>query len=221
MTKRAAQYLYDLRLMPLGGDIRALKRIGSIGAFVAAGAPLLVAARLAEAILTNFNQADGEAPSGIEGLAFNLPKEILASSPADPSDYWYHQALISHPELYKRGVALKSDQLVEIVDRRHVFMPHKSGPISTVTGAVVDAPFIGWVEGWERGTGARVSLWHEKILMDDTRNPSWRAEAARIENEAQAARENALGKLTVNISLAIRTALDRVSDHRMSKASAL
>ena len=193
-----------------------MKRIGIIGAFVAAGTPLLVAARLAEAILAEFSESDGEAPSGLDVLARELPTHEIAALPGEANDYWYHRALCRHPKLYQPGKALPTDVLVEIVDRQLVFSPLNSGlKTRTASGLRVAAPFSGWIEGWERGAAARVVLVYEKLgLMDDATNPEWRALAGRYEMEAQHARENALGKLTVNVSLAIRTALDRVAAHR-------
>lgn len=226
MTKRSVQYVSDAGLLPHGGGIGALKRIGSVGAFVSAGTPLLVAARLAKAILLEFNQHDGEAPTGLNFLARSLPKTDIASlAGTESDDYWYHRALIRHPALYQAGKALVSDALIEIVDRKLVFLGDNSGlktlvPASgsfndeapTLQPLSVDASFMGWIEGWGRGAAARVVSVNEKIgLMDDHAHPEWRSNALLFETQAQDARKNAIGKLTINVSLAMRTALDRLS----------
>lgn len=231
MTKRSVQYIADARLLPTGGGIRALKRIGSIGAFVAAGTPLLVAARLAEAILLEFNQNDGEAPTGLSYLARKLPAIDIASLSANGNDdYWYHRALLRHPALYQPSKALVSDVLIEIVDRRLVFLSINSDQKTLVPASApfsdaapklvpleVDASLLGWIEGWGRGEGARILSVSERIgLMDDQVNPAWRAQALLFETQAQEARKNALGKLIVNVSLAMRTALDRLALHHKS-----
>jgi hypothetical protein len=51
-------------------------------------------------------------------------------------------------------------------------------------------------------------------VIDDQVNPGWRAESNRIEAGARCEWENAVAKTTVNVSLAIRRALDRIAEHR-------
>jgi hypothetical protein len=106
--------------------------------------------------------------------------------------------------------------------------------------------FVGWIEGWERGNQASFKHVSEIIQLSPNDEPHrskiarlkadlgeakyqewyrsdaderWRANAARL--QAMAAQEvlnNAVGKLTVNVSLAIRRALDRIAEHRANKS---
>jgi hypothetical protein len=220
MTKRAVQHVADAGLLPPGGDIRALKRIATIGAFMSVGVPLFLASKLANIILYEFNQSDGEAPCGLNFMARHLPDTELKKLPPTESDYWYHAALFRCSDIYPRGKCGVSDALVEIVDRRHLFMTQASKlpVLNLATGNVEEASFIGWVEGWGRGSDdARVVYVTEQIgRMDDEENPRWRETATRVCAEAEAARSDAVGKLTVNVSLGIRNALDRLAEFRTS-----
>ncbi len=212
-TKRTFQHLAEARdaddepLIPSGRGIRTLKRTAEIGALMTGGAPVLVSARIAKVVLLEFNQVDGEIPTGLNFLARELPRHEIANIPIDANDYWYHQALFRcAPEVYVPGKAMSSDVILEIVDRRLLFLD----------GGIRKSPdFVGWIEGWERGAEARVIHVAEKVgLFDDQKNPNWRAISARFDAQAAQARPNAVGKLTVNVSLAVRNALDRIAESR-------
>ncbi|NJL07373.1 MAG: hypothetical protein HC900_03255 [Methylacidiphilales bacterium] len=226
LTKRAVQYLSDSGLLPNDQGIRALKRTAIIGGFVSAGVPLLVAGRLAKAILENFNQYDGEAPSGLNHLATKLSSDEIDTIPVEADDYWYHRTLYKNLDIYPRGKAIPSDALIEIADMKFVFLWSK-----TVNGAEPvhmsqdPSPLIGWIEGLERGEESTrfVSIIEklpplECVFVHHERYQEWREAVQRFNSEAQSARDNAIGRLTVNISLAIRTALDRLADYRTGSA---
>jgi hypothetical protein len=209
MTKREIQHLLesDETLVPRGYGIRALKRIAVIAAFKAAGLTLFTAARLAKAILNEFNQNDGEAPSGLNFLAIKLAREALALLPRkaeETNDYHYHVALTRSPS-YRKGEALKSDALIEIVDFRAVFISSRQFPKLNL---------VGWIDGLGRGGDARIIYVAEALgNLDDRENQKWRAKYESLESEALSQLENAVAKTTVNVSLAIRRALDRVTEH--------
>src|SRR5262249_35711930 len=117
MTKRAFQHVADAErpsLLPVGSGVRVLKRTAVIGAFMDGGVPLLVAAQLARAILDEFNQNDGEAPSGLNGLVHDVANDPILRSSSRQNDYWYHLALYQNPAIYRRGEKLKSDALINI-----------------------------------------------------------------------------------------------------------
>jgi hypothetical protein len=215
MTKRDIQHLLESEedLAPSDRGIRTLKRAAVIGAFRAAGLTLFTAARLAKAILDEFNQYDGEAPSGLNILARNLPYEAikLLPSPAEQTnDYHYHLALTRNPNSYAKDQALGSDVIIEIVDFRLVF----------ISALQFSKPsLVGWIEGLGRGRDASIIHVTEKLgVLDDQENPGWRAMSGRLEAEALCQRENAVAKTIVNVSLAIRTALDRITMHREDKS---
>lgn len=214
MTKRDIQHLLESKevLMPDGRGIRTLKRAAVVGAFRAAGLTLFTAARLAKAILDEFSQYDGEAPSGLNFLARDLPREAMTLLPpqADQTnDYHYHFALIRNPNSYPKGKALRSDAIIEIVDFRLVFISSRQFP---------KPHLVGWIEGFGRGGNAHVIHVTERIgVMDDQENPGWRARNEQLEAEALFERENAVAKTTVNVSLAICTALDRITEYSDGK----
>jgi hypothetical protein len=216
ITKRQVQQLSDAGLLPKGSDIKALKRTAVIGAFHTAGAPLLMAGRLAEAILNEFNQYDGEVPSGLINLDHKLPRETIEwlCEQVDINDYWRHRAGLRHPDIYRRGEALRNDALISVVDRSLFFHGNRSGPIgSGVAGKTFEFVFGGWIEGWERGGIAQVIPMSHRIKIS-SEDDGWELEIARLEREAQRVRENAIGTLIVNVSLAVRTALDRLAARR-------
>lgn len=211
MTKRDIQHLLESKeqLVPLGRGIRALKRAAVIGAFRASGLTLFTAARLAKAILDEFNQYDGEAPSGLNFLARNLSREAMKLLPPQASqtnDYHYHFALIRDSDRYPKGKALGSDATIEIVDFRLIFISSRQFP---------NPGLVGWIDGLGRGGDARIIHVAEKLgVIDDQENPGWRTENKNLEAQALCERENAVAKTIVNVSLAIRTALDRIDEHR-------
>jgi hypothetical protein len=200
----------DYRLLPGDRGIRDLKRICVIGAFVSAGAPLLVAGRLTEKLLWSFNQTDGEMPSGLSYMASKLPSTIRSRDPdREPNDYWYHRDLYRRSDFYRAGEIGRSDAYVEIADREHVYLATKSGLtlLDALDPSMPETNYEGWIEGWGRGT-----------------EPSFRSlaefsEADREKSKEQAifARKNAVGLLTINASLAIRNGLDRLADYRAER----
>jgi len=216
VSRREVQHVADMGLLPDGSDIRALKRIAVIGGLVAAGTPLLAAGALAKILAEmEFNRTDGELPSGLDYLARELPKK--SPSPTGANDFWYHRAVLPYPKIYTPGAPLPSDVLIEVVERKLLFIGNLRGlPILNIaTGGADKASFAGWIENWERGSQARVVHVTERIgLMDDEENPTWRKTAAAITRQVQMARRNAVGWFAVNASLAIRNGLDRVAENR-------
>lgn len=212
MTKRAVQHLMDRRLLPEGKGIKVLKRVCVIGAFVAAGAPLVVAGRVVEKLLWSFNQPDGEMPSklseialGLRGTGSSLPKG------AEPNDYWYHCELYARRDLYRPGQTRRGDAYIEVADRERVYLSTRTG-LAFHEPLAPDFPettFEGSIEGWERGTEPR---FHSCAELDDAARETATAEAA-------AARRHPVGLLTINASLAIRNGLDRLAEYREGRAS--
>jgi hypothetical protein len=216
MTKRDIQHLAESKekLIPPGRGTPALKRVAEIGAFRAAGLTLFTAARLAKGINRyEFNQYDGEAPSGLNFLARNLSREAIKLLPPQAeqtNDYHYHFALFQNPTVYPKGKALGSDAIIEVVDFRLIFHSSRQFP---------KPGLVGWIESLGRTGDARIIHISEKLgAIDDQENPGWRNENERLEADALREREDAVAKTIVNVSLAIRTALDRIAEHREDKS---
>lgn len=222
MTKRAFQHLTDANaksprseLLPTGGGIRALKRIAVLGGFMSAGVPLLAAARITAALNPELNTYDGEVHSHLSQLAMKLPRDATSRLPSsDDADYWYHRELIRHPDIYKPGEALSNDVVVEIVDKKRAYFVY-----STVIHNIWDRHStdkfdeFARIEGWERGSDVVVIPTHEEVPCD-FQHPDFQKLGQAHLAASRAAYRNAVGRVTINLSLAIRNGLDRIARHR-------
>jgi len=201
--KSAYQHLAGTGLLPGGRGIEDFKRLATIGAFMASGLPLMTAAGMSKTIIEmRFNQSDCERLSGVSTLLHCSSNSAFGDFPS-VNDYWIHFGL--HRQGIRTGQEkLRSDALIEIVDRHYVFI--RSELLSTLNPVLMgqeEASLVGWLEEWGRGAEPR-------LIHIGLGNVKYR----QIYTEAQAARVNAVGTMTVNISLAIRRALDRLADHR-------
>lgn len=217
ISKSAYQHLSRTDFLPGSRGIRDFKRVATIGAFMASGMPLMSSAGIAKTIVEmEFNQPDGEAPTGLNGLAVMLNEETLAELPSkanERNDYWFHYGLWRQGR--RAGAAkMKSDAVIEIVERRYVFVRPESGlKCINWAGGQDEASLIGWLEDWQRGLEPRLVHISEQLTPD----PEDRVAVAlfkKLNTEAQSARDHAVGMLTVNISLAIRRAFDRLQVQR-------
>src|ERR1051325_10514201 len=96
ISRSAFQFLDRAHFLPGDRSIRDFKRLAVIGAFMAAGLPMVTAASIAKTFVTmEINQYDGEVPSGLESLLTesieNLERDAWVNNPAN-NDYWYHRA---------------------------------------------------------------------------------------------------------------------------------
>ncbi len=218
MSKRQIQHLADARLLPENGSIATLKRACVIGGFSFGGVPIIAAGRIAKTILDEFNEPDGEVPSALRYLARGLMQKARAEIPSPDSDYWYHRALWMHRSEadYRPGRATKSDALIEIVDKAHIYFCGTSGlPFFTPWGGK-EAVYFGRIEGWERGSDASIITLPELVPLDPD-HPDYLIKGKALADLADRARANAVAVLTVNVSLAVRNGLDRLAAHRESK----
>jgi hypothetical protein len=220
ISKSAYQHLSRSGFLPGGRSIRDFKRVAAIGAFMAGGMTLMSSAGIAKTIVEmEFNEADGEAPSGLQQAALLLNEETLAelsSGAREWNDYWSHYGLWRQGWL--AGVAkMRADALIEIVDRRYVFVGSESGLKSlNWTGEAEHANLIGWLEGWQRGLEPRLVHIAEQLTPDRDDRVAV-ALFKKLNAEAQSARDHAVGMSIVNISLAIRRAFDRLQAHRQPR----
>lgn len=130
ISKSAFQHIYEAGFLPSGSDVRVVQHVAMIGAFMAGGTPLVIAARISNALSGEFD--DGEPPSGLKEAAEHmLSAEELASLPAVPNDYWYHDLFVrretdrlrkiladGRPTYVAQGVRVTSDDYWEHVERR-------------------------------------------------------------------------------------------------------
>jgi hypothetical protein len=125
---------------------------------------------------------------------------------------------------------MQSDVRIEICDRRHVFMLPTSRLkrlgetrefFQRLPEALdMEAGFVGWIEGWERGTEARLK--HVSEVIPLSKDDDWvSAQALRLQiTVEQEILHNPVGKLGINVSLAVRRALDRLAEHRAGRGKA-
>ncbi|RWC29263.1 MAG: hypothetical protein EOS27_16555 [Mesorhizobium sp.] len=232
ITKRQFQHIADNGQLPPGSgrDIRALKRVAAIGAFVSGGMPVLLAGYVFKTLLSvgEFDQEDGEVPSGLSHLARKLPANIIRDHVQGIGDYWYHRGLYFAGEgapdtapgindYYLAGEPLGSDAIFEIIDRQYLFVRNielKTQNPWADRPETVDAMFVGWIEGWSRSEEFRVVHITERAPLDK----DWgRPMGQRLQAQATDRRNRAVATLTINVSLAIRNALDRVAVFRAER----
>lgn len=214
MSKRSAQLLSDEGLLPKPHGVAAVKRVAVIGALVGVGMPLMAAGRLAAALAhMEFNQYDGEIPAGFNDLAREIAKSEDAPRMADlENDYLIHETAFARPEIYSPGKVLLSDAMLEIVDREYVYVGNavKLAAYAKPDGNIHHVSFSGRLEGWDRNTEIRFVSAAE-IYVFDPEDPKYESDRRhREEYMINHVRPKALGKLTVNLSLAIRTGFDRL-----------
>jgi len=201
ITVRNVQLLRDNGLLPEGNGVPVLKRIAFIGGLLAAGLSLIEAGRAAQALSFEPRSADGEFRSGLGFVARKLPSEFTSNN-VEPNDYWCHRWVNEAAEqgivTYKRRSAMKGDVVIEIADRSRVYLGHVGFD---------EFELIGEISDW--GTpDMTCKAWF------DLPEPTEASEA-----EAKEWRESAVGLSRINISLAIRTALDAIADHRKERLS--
>jgi hypothetical protein len=217
MTKRAVQHLGDSvpRLLPEGKGTNVLKRVAVIGALVNGGMPLMVAGRFAALLTECFNQNDGEVPCMIGGMARSLPPKDRQRD----GDYWYHQRLLAYPDIYHAGRPTPQDAIVEIVDKTHIYLHQRfaggGGTLDTLTGKPLpeDRDYVARVEGWARGVEPQLIPAHELVSYDPA-DPDFRWKADAFVAMRAAVWEKRVAVLSINVSLAIRNAFDRLAHDR-------
>ena len=215
MTRREVQHLYEAGLMPSGQNTRAFKRVAATGAFKSAAVPLLAAGRIVKVIVEEMNQYDGEAVSGLEGMAQGR-EDVIALLPKEAdktTDFHWHLAL-NKTGVYQRGRARKSDAIFEIVERRYLMQ---------WSGYFPAPQLVGEIKEWERGSNAKIVNIVDNIEglpgplepWSEAHSQSWNKQMGEQEAKARLARENAVARVTVNLSLAIRNAFDRLYKYRI------
>lgn len=156
--------------------------------------------------------------------ATGLNPSIVSDAQVDRDNFNFWQWRL---EVRKAGhraelsVSYPDDVIVEILDRRHVFMRPTSRLKSATASEwekqfpekfAAQPGFVGWIENWERGAEPRFVHVLEKVNLghDFSRASGARLQAV-LEQDVIA---NSVGKITVNLSLAIRRAFERISERR-------
>ncbi|MDB5448872.1 MAG: hypothetical protein JWQ97_4189, partial [Phenylobacterium sp.] len=136
-------------------------------------------------------------------------------------DYWVHGQLLGSTVDYRPGVALLGDMIIDIADQEHVLTEtHGLGSVEVFSpvmkggmSASPDYRIIG------RGTSARVvPITDEVGRLDFSEDPVSAERYRTLQQDYLFARENAVARVRVNVSLAIRNAFDRVRGDRQRVA---
>lgn len=237
LTTRNMGLLHDMRLAPAsmeGGGGKgghrlygspALAHAALIGALHLAGFELLVAARLAEAFAEEMGLVYGKLHSNIATYlqAPHNPRpgyrpwtETGAEGDLG-DDYWVHGQLIDSPVNYRRGEALLGDMIIDIADQEFVLTEtHRASSVKVFSpvlkGGMPASPDYRIVG---RGTSARVvPITDEVDSLDFSEDPVSAERYRTLQQDYLFARENAVTRVRVNVSLAIRNAFDRVRADR-------
>ncbi|MBI0435426.1 hypothetical protein [Roseomonas sp. KE0001] len=212
--------------------VSALGAIAMTGALYRGGMELLPAARLAGLVVGEFEEDRGILPTRLTDY---LHKPLNPRSPYYPwgddevsaeqvrflinDDFWLHHMLRTRTDIYRPRTTLVHDLHIEIVDRQYVFSRYGRAGDDNVRLASGTGKYTAYPEyriiGWERGSDAEVrNISGEVRSLDFHRDRGTSAQMQRIEKEFIAARENAISTLSINVSLAIRNALDAIHEHR-------
>jgi hypothetical protein len=229
MQKRAVQQLFELSpgVLPPGNGVNTFKRVAFVAALVNGGMPLFAAGRIVRPLVElEYNRHDGEVPSGLEYMVRELPPVDRARIDG-ASDYHYHAALYRYrgrliPDkeaaYYTVGAPVKGDALLSIVDGRFVYSATYEGlkTLNIWTGRPEAFSYVGEVIGAERGKEVVFTHVSETVSFDATAD-DYALAGVDLTAQARLRFERATAVLTVNASLAIRNAFDRLVDHRAVK----
>lgn len=234
LTPRNMALLHDEALAPestpsgsdgQGGhrlyDSPALAHAALIGALHLAGFELLVSARLAGAFAKEEGHIRGK-------LHSNLATYLQAPFNPRPGwrpfghevdlgdDYAIHGGLLDSIIDYRPGVALAGDMIIDIADHEYVLTETHDCSIRVFSpvrkeGLVAspDYRIVG------RGSAATiVPITDEVDTLDFATDPASAARYKALQQDYLSARENAVARVRVNVSLAIRIAFDRIRNGR-------
>jgi hypothetical protein len=219
-------------------DEAALGRAAFIGAITFAGIEILPAARLGNALAdeleSNYGLLSANLEVWVSGELNPRPREMPWPDDLERTgpypfsrdrQFWLHRLLRAAPN-YLPETATGGDWLVEIADRTYVFMGADTDVLTVdpLSRKKTDLLPEFRLSGWERGADAvRVISMMEDLppYPDWFSTPDGRAASADVSEEYQARRRNAVARVRVNLSLAVRNAFDRVHDHRTATCATL
>ena len=208
-------------------DSRGLQHAALLGALHLAGLELLVAARLAAAVTKDMSLFYGRLPSNLRAFLQaplnprpgHTPWEGGFSTAQSEDDYWLHHALRTASDIYRPHETVRGDYLLEVADNQFVITRHHGSKVDFLSPASsaqlkVNPEFriIG------KGGEVRVVRIHEEVeSLNFHADPVAAAAYTKVETEYVRAYDNAVTLLSVNASLAIRNAFDRVLDERSAR----
>ena len=204
---------------PLWGS-DAMSRLAAAGALYNSNIGQLPAARLATVLIDAIEKRRGKNLSGVDRIR-HAAAVLAGVGLNENNEFDQFEAigcLLKHRDLYTPGAALPEDVRVRIVDRRYVFFVYPIKLVSPVDGKPTDSEPAFLIEGWERSSSDAdivVSPIETLFAKGWEITGSLESKAALlVEAQWKAAAENAVSKLEINLSLAIRSAFERIHAHR-------
>jgi hypothetical protein len=208
----------------------AMAQTALVGALHAAGFELLVSARLAAAFADEYGASHGRLPANLNAFwrskALNpgggIPWGKTDSDIPIDQDFWIHHLLRNRSEVYRRSTAIPGDCVIEIADNTYVLTRIHDLAIKTsspASGEALPASPLYRIVG--RGAAAHIVPIHTEVdTMDFGIDPRSREKMCSLEDEYMSGRRHAVTLVSVNLSLAIRNAFDRLQDVREQSRAA-
>lgn len=203
----------------------ALAHAALIGALHLAGFELLVSARLAHAFAEDFGAAYGKLHSNVatylqapyNPTPGHRPWSSGETGVQSNDDFWLYARLAESAVDIRHGVAVPGDLIIDIADHQYVLTEtHGSLGVKIFSPvmkegllASPDYRIVG------RGSAARiVPITDEVDSMDFSTNPASAMRYKVLQEDYLSARDNAVTRVRINVSLAIRNAFGRIRQDR-------
>lgn len=184
--------------------IVSLKRAALISAVAKTGVGVSQAARIAGEFAMDFEMSHGGLHANMDAFISRADLSKIYDIGYGKEDHYgndwefYAYMILGHtPGHEKRN----GDMIMEVIDQTYVFMDIvRDKPMRILGGPKMDAVFR--IEGWERGGDLSIS----HLSESGTSQEEWEAEAEKW----QSFRENFVTKISLNVSLIIRDAFERI-----------
>jgi hypothetical protein len=213
-------------------DSAGLAHGALVGALHLAGFELLASARLAAAFADDYGASYGHLPSNLNSFVrgdLNPGRKLpWGETPSDvkvdlAQDYWLHYLLRNRSTIYRRGIAVQGDCIIVIADHAfvltHTYGLEKIKVFSPASGKGLPASPDYRIVG--RGGSARIVPIHSEVeSLDFQIDPKSADKMRQLEQEYLDGHRDAVTRVQINLSLAIRNALDRLQDHRDNRRAA-
>lgn len=219
LKKRVIQLLSDNDTFERLTHMEKLNKASAIGAICTAYIPPILAEKIIK-LLINLETNSTDIPSRFNYFAKRLSLKDLEWI-EEKNDYYIHRALMECPEIYRPGIGERGDFVVEIVDGKLVFTGHKDVKTqNTFDNKKREMHFSGWITATRRGAEPDFVHLAEKFNLSEEYNEiteNYNPKLAMHEQSMQACRENAVSRLMINLSLAVRNGYDRLHAYRFGK----
>ncbi|HBF31119.1 MAG TPA: hypothetical protein DDW73_16100 [Rhizobium sp.] len=219
LSKRVTQFLADNAAFEGLTQMQKLNVAAAVGGVSAANISPLLAMKLIKIVIRLETNAN-EIPSGFKFIGRNLPQDKIKTL-IDADEYYIHRLLMECPEIYTQGVGRRGDFVVEIVNGELVFTGSKDlTSISNFDCQSREMHFSGWITNIERGSEPDFIHMANKFNLNDLcddETGKFDPILAEHEQSMQLCRANAVSRLTLNLSLAVRNGFDRLHAFRFGE----